>query len=176
MTRMRSGWTRPVSSLASSSVATANHVAPPPSAARATRTAPWPYPLALTTAIRRVPCGKWARMRAALARTARRSTSAQRRWVVLEPTLTKHVHYERDLRQQVAGEQPGVAEALRDAAPGRGMDVDAGHGGRVRIGPLGHQRADHAREHVTGAARRQRGDLMRILAEPAVGMRDQRVR
>ncbi len=40
------------SSMPSSGVATANQVAPPSSAARATATAPWPYPSALTTAHR----------------------------------------------------------------------------------------------------------------------------
>src|SRR6266851_3502074 len=175
ITRMRSACARPVSSRASSSVATASHVAPPLSAARATGTAPCPYPLALTTAIKRVPLGRWARMRAALARTARRSISAQRRWAVLEAALAQHVHDERQLRQQVARQQPGVAHAVRDPPAGRGMDVHAAHSGGVRIRTLSDEGADHARKDVAGAAGRERRHLMRVFAQAAVGMGHQRV-
>src|SRR5713226_8176904 len=175
MTRMRSACTRPVSSRASSSVATASQVAPPLSAARATGTAPCPYPLALTTAIKRVPLGRWARIRAALARTARRSISAQRRWVVLQTTLSEHVHDQRQLWQQVARQQPRVADAVRDSATGRSVDIDAVHSSGVRIRTLSDEGADHARQYVAGAAGRERRHLMRVFTQAAVGMSHQRV-
>src|SRR5260370_22660405 len=161
MTRIRSACARPVSSRASSNVATASQVAPPLSAARATGTAPCPYPFALTTAINRVPLGRWARTRAALARTARRSISAQRRTVVLKPALAKHVHDQRELGQQVARQQSRIADAVRDPAAGRGVDVHAGHRGGERIPTLGDDGAHHAPQDVAGAPGRQRRHLLR---------------
>src|SRR2546427_800084 len=52
---------------------------------------------------------------------------------VSEAALAEHVHDDRDLHQQVAREKARVAESLRDVATGGGVDVDAGHGGGIRL-------------------------------------------
>src|SRR6266545_2547082 len=64
------------SSAPSSTSATPSHAAPASRAARATGTAPWPYPSAFTTAIRAAGRATSASVRT-LARTASRSISAQ---------------------------------------------------------------------------------------------------
>src|SRR5712692_8331859 len=107
-------------------------------------------------------------MPAQLARTAARSMSAQRSEVVkravgakraehragyrsldakraervwcwtLQAALAEDVHDERDLGQEVAGQQARIAKALRDPPAGCSVYVDAGDRGRVGIGALRH--------------------------------------
>src|SRR6266851_7589662 len=85
-----------------------------------------------------------------------------------EAALAERVHHGGELREQVAGEQPGIAEALRDATPGGGVEINAADGGGIRIRALRDERRDHTGQDVSSPSCGQRRDFMRILAEASV--------
>src|SRR5258708_5618024 len=81
------------------------------------------------------------------ARRAGRCPPSEGLWCS-EPALAERVHDQRELRQQVAREQTRIAEALRDAAAGGGVDVNAADGGGIRIRALRDEGGDHTRQDV----------------------------
>src|SRR6266536_1212817 len=143
------------SSAPSSTSATPSHAAPASTAARATGTAPWPYPSAFTTAMRAAGRATSASART-LARTASRSISAQTgRYVV---TL-RCVSEPRSARSRYASWSAWSSRRLRqepdEVAAGDDADelvaVDDGDVGDVAVVHLGGQPVDgvvglHGRE------------------------------
>src|SRR6056297_1838179 len=117
----------------SSTSATASHAAPASTAARATGTAPWPYPSALTTA--HISAGSVV------------STRAATLWVTAPRSMSAHVGRIQHLRQ--GGQQVRCNHAMaRGDLCGTSVHPCAGGGGMERVEALRQERADDARQHV----------------------------
>ncbi len=78
---------------------------------------------------------------------------------------------QRDLERQVAGKQPGVADARPSRVAGHPVEVDAQAGRRFRREALGEQRPDRPGQDVARASRGEPGVLERGDAARPVGRR-----
>src|SRR6266487_7055191 len=66
-------------------------------------------------------------------------------------TASQSCHNARNLRQEVGGQQAGVADLGTDVIRGGSMQVDAGAGDLEGLQALGEEAGDHARQDVAGA-------------------------